>query len=180
MAKLVEQVYSEALFSLARDENMIEQVESDFSLFSELLENNPDFYEFFRSPIVSKEEKKNLLTKAIKDQVSGTFYRFLMILIEKNRGHRILEMQRLYEKRCDEELDRSEAVVESAKTLDDQELEKIKKKLELISNKSIRIKTKVKKELIGGLRIYLDGRIIDNSLDKDLRAIKSIIETAIV
>lgn len=180
MAKLVEQVYASALFDLAKEEDKLQEVEQDFALFVDLLDEDPTFFEFYRSPIIAKDKKKEVLLNSLRDQMSELFFNFLMVLVEKNRGYRIKEMGYLFQGYVDESLGRSQALVESARELTEEQKALIKQKLEVLSNQEVRIKTKIKPDLLGGLRIHMGGRIIDTTLQSDLKAIRSLIETTIV
>ncbi|MDE6357227.1 MAG: ATP synthase F1 subunit delta, partial [Eubacteriales bacterium] len=64
------------------------------------------------------------------------------------------------------------AFVYSATKLTESQIEAIKEKLSKKLNKEVIIEAKEQPELIGGMLINVDGKVIDNSIKKGLEDIK--------
>ena len=64
------------------------------------------------------------------------------------------------------------AVVESAVPLSEKKLNEIKEKLSNKLNKQVDVEALVEPELIGGLKITVEGRVIDNTVKSQLENMK--------
>ena len=77
--------YARALFSYAAKYNLIHQLAVDFNNISLNLEKSTELVKVLNSPIVNKETKKQILAKILKSQLNRETFRFLMILIDRDR-----------------------------------------------------------------------------------------------
>lgn len=69
MAKLAANVYSEALFSLALEENRIDEG-AERAECCGLIAENPEFMEFLVTPKIPKEEKRTLVDSVLGGKFS--------------------------------------------------------------------------------------------------------------
>ena len=78
--------YALALYELARENSELNKVEDGINGIKQLLNESSDFEEMILSPIVTKEDKKNVVF-AIADQnnFSDTLKNFLGFVAIKNR-----------------------------------------------------------------------------------------------
>ena len=57
MAKLVSKVYGDALFSLAQEENQVDELWKEAAMMQEALEGNPEFMAILCHPEMTMEKK---------------------------------------------------------------------------------------------------------------------------
>ena len=78
--------YALALYELANENSELTKIEEEVKSLKELLVESIDFNGIISSPMVSKEDKKNILTKiADKNNFSKTLKNFLGFMAIKNR-----------------------------------------------------------------------------------------------
>ncbi len=164
MAELVSKTYSEALFDVALEMNVIDQMKSEFDFLAEILKANPDFFELIKTPKISIDEKKKILTESFSDQVSEPFMNFLKIILDKKRGAELLGIKEAFDERVDAHHNRISAMVESVVPLTEAQLLSLKEKLEALSGKTVDLKNVTNKALIGGIIVTMGDRVIDGSI----------------
>ena len=87
-----------------------------------------------------------------------------------------------------EELSQSDAVlsdiitaeITSAVALSGEQTEKIRKKLEKLTGKTVNVKCKIEKELLGGITLSFMGRQLDGSLRARLASIEDSLKNTIL
>lgn len=164
MAELVSKTYSEALFDVALEMNVIDQMKSEFDFLADILKENPDFFELIKTPKISIDEKKKILTETFSDQLSEPFMNFLRIVLDKKRGAELLEIKKAYDGRVDDHHNVVSAIVESVVPLTEEQMVSLKGKLEQLSGKSVELRNITNKELVGGIIVTMGDRVIDGSI----------------
>ena len=86
MAKLAADVYSEALFALAIEQDSVdvlaEQVKAAELAFSE----NPDFLGLLTHPKITREEKLSVVEQVFRGRFDDALTGLLTVIVEKGRG----------------------------------------------------------------------------------------------
>ena len=77
--------YAKALFSLAKDENLLDVVESDFGQIDILLQQSADFSSLLSNPLISGKEKVLLVKEIFAGKTNKLTFNFLNLLAEKKR-----------------------------------------------------------------------------------------------
>ena len=112
MAELtVENTYGKALFEAATERNKVDIILTELKELSAIFEKNPNFFELFRTPIISAAEKREVAEQAFGGRVSPETLNFLLVLIDKKRMSSFYRIVRAYQKLIDEELGISQGTV---------------------------------------------------------------------
>ena len=165
--------YSEALFEVAKEENKLEKIMNDISIFNELFQTSKEFRIVMETSAVSREEKKEIIEDISKKfNFDKAFVNFLKLLIDKNKIKFIPTIQEVFRKKFRDFVGIADYEVISAIDLDSNIINDIKKKLEEKTGKKIELSTKVNPEIIGGLIVKTEGLIYDGSLKSHLLKIK--------
>ena len=70
--------YALALYEISKENSEVDKIENEMKSFSRLLKESSDFKDMILSPIVSKEDKKNVIfTIAEKNNFSPNLKKFL-------------------------------------------------------------------------------------------------------
>ena len=78
--------YALALYELSRENSELDKVEDGMKSLNKLLNENSDFKEMILNPIVTKEDKRNvILTIADRNNFSNILKKFLGFIAIKNR-----------------------------------------------------------------------------------------------
>jgi F-type H+-transporting ATPase subunit delta len=173
--------YARALFDFSVEKNIMHQITADFQNLEIFLDKAPELTEYLNNPIVSKEAKREILAKTLKSQVNTETFKFLMVLVNRDRINllrviiaRYLEL--VYETASIKTIEVSTAfpfTYLQKNTL-------VQKLKELTNAREVRLVITVDPNLIGGFLIKTNSKIIDftvkNQLQKLAKHLDSVLE----
>jgi F-type H+-transporting ATPase subunit delta len=164
--------YAQALMSIAKDNNLTEQVGEEVNSLLDLLDSSSELAQFLGNPLVDPEAKKGVLGQITADQVSPFLVNFLMILVDRGRIAFLGGVLRQYQALLRELNQTVLAEVISAVELSDEQKEAIKQRVVQISEaRQVDLSIQVDPSLLGGLIIKVGSQVIDASLRGQLRRI---------
>ena len=82
MINIVASRYAEALFQVGEETDSTDKLYGELKAVVDIVKENKDFSNILRSPLVSKEEKKDLITKVFEGKLSLNMINFLKILAD--------------------------------------------------------------------------------------------------
>ena len=164
--------YGNALFDLAREENLLEEILDQLKLLEECFSAEPQYIRLMCTRSVSPEERIALADSAFGGRVHVYLLNFIKLLIRRGAMDYFQECAGVYRMRFNEAFNIAEAVVTSAAPVNPQQLEALQAKLEAMSGKRILLHTRVNPELIGGMQVELEGRRYDNSIRTRLDSLR--------
>lgn len=156
--------YALALFQLAKENNHLDQYETELRAVKKALSENPDFKSLLKSPKLSTDKKKGLL----KEIFSGTSVHVLNTLMLLSDSHRENEMEEVAQSFIDlanSERGIAEATVYSTRPLTASESEAISSAFaKKVGRVSLNIENIIDTNLLGGVKVRIGNRIFDGSL----------------
>jgi len=171
-ASILAKRYAKALFLLGREHELLDTLQSNLSLFSQTLTEYEDFYHFILSPEVTRREKENKILELFGESFSKYFYSFIQIVLYKGRQDLFLEIASAFESELDIFQRRVQAVVTSAVTLTPELQREIQQQLAARIGKEVILIPEVDETLLGGIRIMVDGKVIDGSIKGQLQKMR--------
>jgi F-type H+-transporting ATPase subunit delta len=167
--------YAFALFSLARDEQSVDQVAAALKSFDDLIAESADLQRLVRSPVFSAEAQTKALGALLdKAGISGLAAKFIKLVAAKRRLFAIRAMIADYNKLYDSWRGVTRAEVTSAATLSDAHGAALKEALkDVTGGRNVEISVNVDPSIIGGLVVRLGSRMVDGSLKTKLNAIRT-------
>lgn len=166
--------YAEALFSLALEEGKKQEYYDDLFSVDSILSQNEEYLSILSNPAISKAEKIEMVTAAFSSAVCENVMSFICILCEKGNIRLMSSCAQEYKKLLDASNKVSEVVVKSSVELTFEQKRKLKEKLEKKYNTFVEIEYIVDAELLGGLIVELDGKVIDSSVRGRLQKVKDV------
>ena len=165
---MVAKEYSKALHELAEELKVVDLIKDEFKEVINLLKDK-ELMEFFTSPVIKANEKKEVISKSFKG-FNKDFVHFLYVLIDNNRFNGINE---IYNEFININLEKNNTIsikLFSAELLKETEVKRI---LDLLknrfNNKKIVYENIVDSSLIGGIRVLAnDTEININAKDSIL------------
>ncbi|MCD4730345.1 MAG: ATP synthase F1 subunit delta, partial [Bacteroidales bacterium] len=82
--------YAKALFDLAIEMNVLEEVHADAELIIDVCEKNKEFVLMLRSPIIKDVKKLAILKDIFENNLNELTYRFI-VLITRNKRESIIK-----------------------------------------------------------------------------------------
>ena len=166
--------YAEALFELAVQGNETKETSEGLETVVSALLQIPDYRAMLASPAISKEERLNALDSAFRGKIPDILLAILRMMISRGHVSALNGMARDYEELARGYRGESVAVVTSAVPLKEAETVALRAKLEKKLSKTVIMQFRVDPELIGGIRVEVDGRVIDGSIRNKLDEIKEV------
>lgn len=168
--------YAEALFLLAQEENCTQEYLTALYDICRVFDENPEYSVFLSSYTISKEKRLEAIESAFSGKLPERVVSFLCILCDKRRTGEIREITAEYEKMYFEKENISKAVITAAYPLSEEQKAKISSKLEKLSGHRVMAEFSVDKALLGGMKIELDGKIIDSSVRNQLNKLREVMD----
>lgn len=172
MDRIISDRYAEALFSLAVENNAVDKYEEQAKLVLDTITVDKEILKILTHPDINGEDKMNILVQAFKDITDDDIMGLFSIIIRKNREKQIVDILKIFLEKVKKYNGISDAVVESAIPLSSEKLKIIEIKLTNKLNKQVVAKSVVVPELLGGLRISIDGHILDKTVKRQLEDMK--------
>ncbi len=164
--------YASALFSLSKEENKVDIYLKEIKQVEEILTSDPSFLECFSSHKISLDQINSILDKAFGKLESPSLLPFLKLLASKHLISSIREIFREYRTLANEYLGIKEGLLYSTSPLSEEEVSRIEKALETKLNCQVHLLNKIDKNLIGGIKIALDGKIYDGSIQNKIDSLR--------
>lgn len=175
MAGLISKRYAEALFQLAVEKDCVDKYSQQIELMYNSLVGDSEVIRALNNPQISSDVKLGILISAFKDSADDDILGLLSVVFRKNRENELTDILDTFLSKVRDYKGFVTAVVESAAKLDNSKLEEIGNKLSHKLNKQVEIEAKVVPELIGGLRITVNGQVIDSSIKSHLESMKKVL-----
>ncbi len=174
MAKLVSQVYGDALFEEALERDSVSDWYRDVHDLKDTFEANPELMTLLNHPQIPKEDKISMIEKIFKGNIPDELTGFLVVVIDKGRQKSLAEIFDHFLDRVKEYKNIGVAEITSAMELSEEQREKIEKKiLETTSFESLETSYKVDEELLGGIKIRIGDRVVDSTVRSRLDKLTS-------
>jgi F-type H+-transporting ATPase subunit delta len=156
--------YAKALFQLAKEQNIVEQVRNDMILLNSVCKSNKDFKLLLSSPIIHPEKKQSVFNQIFGGNFSELSLAFINLIAKKRREGGLEEIGEKFEEIYKDYKNIKTAYVKTAIELDAQLKDKILQLLKTKFNSEIDMITEVNKDLIGGFVISVDDELYDASI----------------
>lgn len=165
--------YARALFELAVEKKILDTIIREFSSFRRIIEGSPPLKHFFNSPEAGKAGKRRFIENNFQDRFSALFINFIFVLLEKGRQNQFDEIAREFSHLCDKHYNRKKAMTITAVPLSKRDREKIRRKLSDQYGAAFEVENYVDPEILGGVILNIEGKVVDTSLRNQLAKLKS-------
>ena len=163
--------YGLALYSLAVDQNKVEQWQKDVKELSSIFKENTDFIMILGSSFLSLKEREEILEKSLKG-VDEEITALILVIMENNRTSILLDVFESFNSYCNEHRGISEGLIYSTLKLDKTVINQIEKKISKIEHNNVELKNVIDPTLIGGVKIVIHDRIYDGSIKHQIEMMK--------
>lgn len=164
MVELVTKSYSEILFDLAKEENLLEAMGDEINAIAGIFSQNADYMNFLTSPQIDKEEKIKTVDAVFGEKVSKLSSNFLKVLISNGRISYIESISRYFKTLMRDYLGIAYVEAITATPMSDEQKNSLIEKLENKLNKKIELNNIVNESIIGGMKILVGEKSIDASI----------------
>lgn len=167
----IAQVYSRALFDVAREEDKLDTIRDQLGEFADAVDGSRDLQVFLFSPYLSTDEKKAGLRSAVRD-ADETLMNFLELLAEKHRMPAIFRIRRQFDDLWEAENRRLPVQVTSAVELDESTVKQIGDAIGEQTGQHIELTSEVDPDILGGIVLRVGNSVLDASIRHRLEQLR--------
>ena len=166
--------YALALFEISNDDSALNIVENEMRSLNKLLDESLDFKQAILSPLITKEDKKDILFKiAEQNNFSLTSKKFIGFVANKNRLFFLEKIIKSFLNIVSHDKGELKAKLVSSKELTAEEQKKIKNDFSKDLKSPLIIDYKYDPGLIGGLVIQVGSIMVDTSIKTKLKKLET-------
>lgn len=174
------QQYGQALYELARDENISKLLWEQMQVLSEAFDSEPDFLRLLASVTVSKEERYDLLDESFRETIHPYLLNFLKILTQEGLIRKFPDCCKHFEGRYYEDNGILPVQVYTAKPLTAEQTGRLAEKMESITGKTVLLRNRIDPDCLGGVRLCYDGIQVDGTVKSRLDAIGKLLKNTVL
>jgi len=164
--------YGEGLYILAKEEDIRAQIEAELREVADILRQQPDFVRLLASRAITLEERLGVVDNTFAGRIHSYLVNFMKILIQRGNIDAFFDCAKWFQSRFNEDFGIVEARVTSAAALSEEQISRLKAKLDQMTGKNVVICAEVDPALIGGIRVEMNGQKFDNSIQNRLERLK--------
>lgn len=172
MINVIADRYAQALFEVGEETQTTSELYQELKQLVDILNENKDLYNFLKSPLIGREDKKNVMNNIFEDQLSKNMNNFLKIVIDKDRMSAIVNIQESYKNLLNDKNNILEGTVITAVALNEKEIKDLEKNLSTKYNKNVTLTNVVDETILGGVLVKLGNEEIDGTIRTRLSRMK--------
>ena len=172
--------YAQALYDLAKDEQLTEEVLGQLQALRAGFAAEPDFVRLLSAPNLSKQERCAVVDDSFRGKVHTYVLSFLKLLVEKGYARHFADCCRAYEELYN--ADHGILIVQAvtAAELTDDQRRRLTDKLQAITGKTVQLRTKIDPAVLGGIRLDYDGKRVDGTVQNRLDSIRKLLQNTVL
>lgn len=172
--------YGQALYDLAREENLDTVILEQLEALNESFSQEPEYLRLLAAPNLSKAERCGILDESFRGKVEPYLLNFMKILTEKGYIRQFPGCCKAY--RSAYNTDHGIVCVRavSAVELTAAQKEKLTKKLEAITGKSIQLENRLDPKVLGGIRLDYEGIQVDGTVKNRLDTVANMLKNTVL
>ena len=161
----IQSTYGDALFALAVEEHMVDQLYEEAQAVAQILRENTELTRLMNHPKIEKEEKVRLIEDIFKGRIGDELVGLLRMLVQKGHYKETDQVFTYFIDRVKEYKKIGTAYVTSAMELTPQQKQAVEQKL-LDTTKYVQFEIHYTTDpaLIGGMVIRIRDRVVDGSV----------------
>ncbi|HIE12487.1 MAG TPA: F0F1 ATP synthase subunit delta [Desulfotomaculum sp.] len=164
--------YAGAVFSVAQEKGLTDQIEEELKGILEALDASPDFRRVFYHPQVSVSIKKEIMKEAFGADVNEFTLNFINVVLDARREVFFNDIVTEYTRLVNETKNVAEVTITSAVEVPPEDRDDLMEALSKATGKDVRVQYELKPEILGGLVIRIGNRVIDSSIARQLERLR--------
>lgn len=165
--------YAKSLLTLSQDQGVLEKVNEDIRLFSEVCKTTREFTLMLKNPIISQEKKSKVLEEIFEGKIHKITAAFFDIIMRKNREMFLPGIARDFQYQYNVLHGISMAEVTTVFPLDESLRNQFRNLISRITDKpGVELEEETDENLVGGFVLRLGDRQMDQSLKGKLKELE--------
>jgi ATP synthase F1 delta subunit len=168
----VNSVYGLGLYEAVRDAGVTEAAHKSIGELERVFKENPALFDVLRVPTIDGEKRKQIADEVFSGKIPAELLNFIRLLIDKRRMGSFFGIAKSFEKLVDERNGVTSGRIVTAIGISDEQMSRLEEETGRLLHKNVRLKEETDRSILGGCRIYIDGKLIDASLKTKLDKLK--------
>ena len=164
--------YARSLLELANERNQADEIGQEMAGIRDILAEQPSFAAFLADPGIGGTERTATLDKVFKGRVSPLVSNFLGVVNTHGRMRMLGPIAQAFVDLLDEQRGNVEVDVTVAQRLSPDQLEQVRQRVSQALGKNAVVHQYVDENIIGGLVLRVEDRLIDASVKYQLEAMR--------
>lgn len=164
--------YANALLQLGNEKGIAGDLYADAQLLSDSFAENSQLVELLDDPSSSIAQKVDALKRSLGGKINSVLVDFLVVMVQKHRANYTYNALLLFLHQYRIQNNILEVKVESAKSLGEKELQRITQYITSTYKKSVELTSEVNPDLVAGIVIIVDGKMVDLSVAGQLKNVR--------
>lgn len=173
-------VYGQALYTLAKEENLTGQILEELKALDTAFGETPEFLKLLSAPNLSKEERCAILDSSFRGKVHPYVLNFLKILTEKGYARHFSPCAAAYRDAYQQDNGILPVSAVTAVALTEDQAQRLSRKLEALTGKTIELQNRIDPDVLGGVRLDYDGKRVDDTVANRLARIGSLLKNTVL
>lgn len=167
--------YANALLTVSKELNCIPKTGNSLRIIDQLIKQEKVFRAFFYTRRIKPVEKVNILKLVLADLINPIVYEFFTLLAERNEYQMFISVVAVYAKLQKESLNQVDVIAYSIEGIDKDIITTIVQGIEKSTGKSVELRTRMDKKLLGGLKLRVGNTIFDGTIANQMVKMKKVL-----
>ena len=168
--------YGGSLYALAAEEHLEDQILQELVCAVACIGAEPQYLRLLSMPSIPRAQRRALLEEAFGGQMHPYTVNFLNLLCDEGLLRQLGDCARAYRDCYNQAHGILEVCAAAAVPLDGDARRRLTEKLASVTGKRIHLTVRVEPELLGGIRLDMDGTRLDGTLRRRLDTIREGLE----
>lgn len=173
-------MYAQALYDLAEQEQLTEQIHSQLQALAGGIADEPQFLRLLSAPNVSKQERCEVLDRSFRDKVHPYVLNFFKLLTQKGYARHFPDCCKAYAQLYNEAHGILPVTAVTAMELTQAQRSRLENKLQELTGKQILLQNRVDPQCLGGIRLVYDGKQVDGTVQSRLAAVGKLLKNTVL
>ena len=172
--------YGQAMYDLARDEGLAQDLLAQLKALDESFGSEPTFLQLLSTPNIPKEERVRILDDSFRGKLHPYVLNFLKVLTEKGYMKHFSGCCQMYRQQYNKDNGIVPVTAYTAVALSDELRRKLTAKLSTVTGKTIELDCRIDPETLGGVRLDFDGKQVDGTVRRRLEDIRGLLKNTVL
>ena len=169
--QLLSKRYAQALFGLAVENKILEEVQNDMLLIGTVLDENRTLRKVMANPVIDGYKKVRVLNKLFEGKIEKLSLKFLQLITRKDRERYITSICKAFDDIYKEYKNIISVQLTTAYKTDAKLRKEIVAKLEAFTKKHLEVSEVIDEKIIGGFKLNFEDYQYDASVSIQLKRV---------
>ncbi len=164
--------YASALLELAIENDKVATYQKEMKYVYSVIKENIDLPPFLNCYTIENKDKKDLIEKIFKNDVSIEILHFIFLLIDKKRINYLSNICLEFNSECNKKRGVLEGTIYSIEPLNEDKIKQIENSVASKLQNKVELNNKLDSSLLGGIKVVINDTVFDNSIANRILALK--------